>query len=82
MQTALAQELGTAAQLQWQSDGSARITLRGASAPALARWLAQVRSQSHAAPEHMRLVRSSAEAGAPPLRWDGELVLRLAAAAP
>jgi len=41
LQSALAQELGNTAQLQWTGDGSARITLAGAAAPALARWLAR-----------------------------------------
>jgi len=77
LQSALAQELGNTAQLQWTGEGSARITLTGAAAPVLARWLAQVRSHTHAAPIQLRLQRSSSAEASGPLRWDGELTLNL-----
>jgi general secretion pathway protein M len=58
----------------------AQITLKAAPAAALARWLAQVRSNTHAVPAEMKLARSasaSAAGAADAVRWDGSLVLDL-----
>ncbi len=77
LQASLATELGAAAQLNWIGD-RAQITLRAAPAAALARWLAQVRGNTHAVPAEMKLARSSA-ATADTMRWDGSLSLDLPA---
>lgn len=76
LQTSLAQQLGSTAQIQFAGD-RATVTLKGASADALAPWLAQARSNAHAAPTEARLARSPAPVvnGVP--RWDGSLVLVL-----
>jgi general secretion pathway protein M len=76
LQTSLAQQLGTTAQIQFAGD-RATITFKGASADALAPWLAQARSNAHAAPIEARLTRSAAPAAANAPRWDGSLVLAL-----
>ena len=79
----------SAAQLNVVGD-RATITLKGASADALAQWLAQARSNARATPVEARLTRSAtaaAPAGQTPVtlgrpvvampRWDGTLVLAL-----
>ena len=76
LQASLTQQLGTTAQIQFAGD-RATVTLKGASAEALAPWLAQARSNAHAAPLEARLTRSSAAAPAGMPRWDGSLVLAL-----
>ncbi|MGQ8880562.1 type II secretion system protein GspM [Delftia sp. NA_296.1] len=87
LQSSLSAELGASAQLNWMGD-RAQITLKAAPAAALARWLAQVRSNTHAVPAEMKLARSAsastaaasgaAGAGAADaVRWDGSLVLDL-----
>src|SRR3989475_4512392 len=62
----------------------AQITLKAAPAAALARWLAQVRSNTHAVPAEMKLARSAsastaaasgAAGAADAVRWDGSLAL-------
>lgn len=77
LQTSLSTELGAAAQLNWIGE-RAQVTLRAAPAPALARWLAQVRGNTHAIASEMKLARSSAST-ADTLRWDGSLALDLPA---
>ena len=91
LRTALAQRLGNTAQLNVAGD-RATVTLKGASADALAQWLTQARSNARATPLEARLTRSAAVAApgtaAPVLgtpraampRWDGTLVLALPAA--
>lgn len=93
LRSTLTQRLGTTAQLHVAGD-RATITLKGASADALAQWLAQARSNARATPLEARLTRS-ATAAAPPgpapvtlgrpavamPRWDGTLVLALPTAA-
>lgn len=88
LRAALTQRLGTTAQLNVVGD-RATITLKGASADALAQWLAQARSNARATPVEARLTRSAAAApagqtpvtlGRPAVampRWDGTLVLAL-----
>lgn len=89
LRAALTQRLGTTAQLNVVGD-RATITLKGASADALAQWLAQARSNARATPVEARLTRSAtaaAPAGQTPVtlgrpvvampRWDGTLVLAL-----
>jgi general secretion pathway protein M len=55
--------------------------LKAAPAAALARWLAQVRSNTHAVPAEMKLARTAqgASATADSVRWDGSLALDLPA---
>jgi len=93
LRTALTQRLGNTAQLHVAGD-RATVTLKGASADALAQWLAQARSNARATPLEARLTRSAAaaaSAGTTPVtlgspvvampRWDGTLVLALPTAA-
>ncbi|WP_298214386.1 type II secretion system protein GspM [Acidovorax sp.] len=91
LRSALTQRLGNTAQLNVAGD-RATITLKGASADALAQWLAQARSNARATPLEARLTRSAAAAapaapatlGSAPIampRWDGTLVLALPTAA-
>ena len=94
LRTALTQRLGNTAQLNMAGD-RATVTLKGASADALAQWLAQARSNARATPLEARLTRSAAPAAAAPTgnapvtlgstpvampRWDGTVVLALPAA--
>jgi len=64
--------LGATAQLMVAGE-RVTVTLRGASADALAQWLAQARLNARAVPSEARLVRSAAGT------WDGMLVLTLSA---
>ncbi|WP_084454989.1 type II secretion system protein GspM [Comamonas composti] len=77
LQSSLSTELGTSAQLNWLGD-RAQITLKSTPAPALSRWLAQVRSNTHALPAEMKLQRSPGEDQT--LHWNGTLMLDLPAA--
>jgi general secretion pathway protein M len=63
--------LGATAQLLVAGE-RVTVTLKGASADALAQWLAQVRLNARAVPSEARLVRSATGS------WDGTLVLTLA----
>lgn len=91
LRTALTQRLGNTAQLNVAGD-RATVTLKGASADALAQWLTQARSNARATPLEARLTRSAAPAAAAPAgnapitlgsapvampRWDGTVVLAL-----
>ena len=93
LRTALTQRLGNTAQLN-VAGNRATVTLKGASADALAQWLAQARSNARATPLEARLTRSAAPAAAAPAgnapvtlgstpvampRWDGTVVLALPA---
>ena len=90
LRTALTQRLGNTAQLNVAGD-RATVTLKGASADALAQWLTQARSNARATPLEARLTRSAAPAGNAPVtlgsapvampRWDGTVVLALPAGA-
>ena len=64
LRTALAQRLGSTAQLNVVGD-RATVTLKGAPADALAQWLTQARSNARATPLEARLVRSTAPAPSP-----------------
>ena len=81
LQSALTQELGSSAQLNWVGP-RAQITLKAAPAPALARWLSQVRSNTHAVVSELKLNKAVANAANADrsaddsaLRWDGSLLL-------
>lgn len=68
-------------QLNVQGDRVA-VQLKAVSAPTLANWLAQVRSQAQALPVEAHLTRSNTTGTAPAatspvVAWDGSLVLRL-----
>lgn len=78
LEQSLKTELGSSAQLQWLGN-RAQINLTQAAAPALARWLAQVRDNSHASVAEMKLNRILGEAadGAAITRWSGNLLLEL-----
>lgn len=80
LRNSLSQHLGSAGQLQTMGD-RATVTLKGAPAADLARWLAEARSNARAQPIEAQLARSTATpsgtgAEATP-RWDGTLVLAL-----
>lgn len=77
LQSSLSAELGGSAQLNWLGD-RAQITLKNTPAPALSRWLAQVRSNTHAIPAEMKLQRGQGESQGQ--RWNGTLMLDLPAA--
>jgi len=72
LQSSLSQQLGQSA--QFSSNGmQATITLTHAPAVALANWLAQVRSMTHATPLQAQLTHST------PAHWNGTLILALPA---
>lgn len=96
LDTSVRESLGPGAQLLSAGSGdAANVTLRGASADALAQWLAQARANARAVPREAHLSRSvtappspapppPARAGAkadPAVRWEGNLVMTLPAAA-
>lgn len=66
------QQFGASAQLSVLGE-RVTLTLKGASADALAQWLSQVRVNARAVPAEARLQRSAAGS------WDGTLVLNLSA---
>lgn len=73
--------LGNTAQLSVAGE-RATLTLKGATADALAQWLTQARLNAHVVPSEARLRRSNAGtagAAALPPTWDGTLVLSLGA---
>ena len=83
LQASLTQELGNSAQLNWIGN-RAQITFKATPAPALARWLAQVRSNTHAVATEFKLNKTSASStsetkadtsNASTLHWDGSLLL-------
>ena len=78
LEQSLKTELGSSAQLQWLGN-RAQVSLSNAAAPALARWLAQVRDNSHASVAEMKLNRNPGESfdGAAVTRWSGNLLLDL-----
>ena len=71
LEASVTQRLGAQAQLGVIGE-RATVTLKGASAEALAQWLVQVRANARVLPEEARLSRSGA-------LWDGTLVLILPA---
>jgi general secretion pathway protein M len=69
------QVLGSTARLQITAE-RATVTLQGASADALAQWLAQARLNGRSAPLEARLVRAPGGGGA---TWNGVIVMSLPA---
>ena len=71
-------EMPATAQMQWLGN-RAQVTLTNAPAPALARWLSQVRDNSHASVAEMKLNRAPADAAdaSASTRWSGNLLLDL-----
>ena len=90
LQNSTTQLLGNSAQIQTLGERST-VTLKAVPAPALASWLAQVRTQARAVPVQAQLLRSAAadkvtagpEAKAPnapnAIMWSGSVVLSLPA---
>ncbi|MGE4329679.1 type II secretion system protein GspM [Diaphorobacter sp.] len=92
LQESLTQRLGATAQMAAVGD-RATVTLKGATAAALASWLAQARNTARTVPVEVRLVRSpaptsptgqasqasQASSADAAVRWDGTLVLALPA---
>ena len=81
LQASLTEELGATAQLNWLGT-RAQVSFKAASAPALARWLAQVRGNTHAMPVELKLQASTAESSPEKAAsrgntryWDGSLLL-------
>lgn len=72
LEATVRQRLGTAAELNVNGD-RVTLTLKSASPPALAEWLALARQNAHVLPQEARLVHG-------PQGWDGVLVLTLPAA--
>ena len=70
------QTLGASAQLSMTGD-RASITLKAASADALAEWLAQARLNARSVPLEARLQRAPAPAGAAGAVWNGVLLMGL-----
>ncbi len=77
LEQATQQLLGSSARLQVAGE-RASVTLQGASADALAQWLAQVRLNARAVPVETRLARAPAAAGAS-TTWNGVVVMTLPA---
>lgn len=93
LEASVKQTLGASGQLQVAGE-RATLTLKGASADALAQWLVQARINARCAPSELRLSRSvnsvssvksatsaNAAAGdaAQPVAWDGTVVVNLPA---
>lgn len=76
LQKSLQAELGASAKTQWLGN-RAQVTLTAAPAPALARWLAQVRDNTHASASEMKLSRVAASSAEATTRWSGSLMLDL-----
>lgn len=77
LEATVRQRLGNTAQLSVVGE-RATLTLKGAEADALARWLTQARVNARAMPAEARLNRAAGPSNAP-ARWDGSLVLTLPA---
>lgn len=71
--SATKQSLGASAQLNITGD-RATVTLKAASADALAEWLAQARINARSVPQEARLVRATAPGAA---TWNGVLIMAL-----
>ena len=75
LSTATQQTLGATAQISTStSTDRATVTLKGASADALAQWLVQARVNARSVPVEARLVRASQNGVA---TWDGALLMSL-----
>jgi len=78
LEASVRQRLGSTAQLSVVGE-RATVTLKGASASALAQWLAQARIDARALPSEARLLRSPGAVPATGPTWDGVLVMSLPA---
>jgi general secretion pathway protein M len=78
LESSVRQRLGSSVQFTLQGE-RATVQLKGASAEALAQWLAQARVNARALPSEARLQRSASAASAAGASWDGSLVLTLPA---
>lgn len=76
LEASVRQRLGGSGQLTVVGD-RATVTLKGTSADALARWLAQARVNARALPTEVRLVRTPGTEAASGPTWDGSLVMSL-----
>lgn len=77
LEQSLKAEMPTTAQMQWLGN-RVQVTLNSAPALALARWLSQVRDNSHASVVEMKLSRAPADTtDATLIRWSGNLLLDL-----
>jgi general secretion pathway protein M len=72
------QTLGATARLNTAGDRTS-VTLQGASADALAQWLAQARLNARSVPAEARLVRAVAPGAPGGATWNGVLVMQLPA---
>ena len=72
------QTLGKAAQVSVTGD-RASVTLQGAPADAVARWLAQARLNARSVPVEARLARVAATKDTPGIAWNGVLIMSLPA---
>lgn len=72
------QTLGATAKLNTAGDRTS-VTLQGASADALAQWLAQARLNARSVPAEARLVRAVAPGAPGGATWNGVLVMQLPA---
>ncbi|MDM0114497.1 type II secretion system protein GspM [Variovorax sp. J22R133] len=93
LETAVSAGLGPTAQVQNSGGGEAvSVSVRGASAEALAQWLAQARGNARAVPREIHLTRSKEapaatakdaaadDSSSSKVRWDGTLSMSLPAA--
>ncbi|MDM0045335.1 type II secretion system protein GspM [Variovorax dokdonensis] len=65
LETAVQDQLGAGAQMQSQGAGDGvRVSMKGVSAEALARWLAQARNNARALPREAHLTRAADSSGA------------------
>lgn len=78
LEASVRQRFGTTAQLSVVGE-RATVTLKGASASALAQWLAQARIDARALPAEARLLRSPGAVPPTGPTWDGVLVMSLPA---
>lgn len=81
LESSVKQTLGNAATLT-VNDSRASLTLKGASADALATWLSQARINARVVPAEARLQRSTAsgnQTGVVSATWDGTVVLNMPA---
>ena len=78
LEAATKSRLANAAQLGVLGD-RATVTLKGATAESLAKWLAQARIDARTLPAEVRLMRSAVAGSATNPLWDGTVVLALPA---
>jgi general secretion pathway protein M len=76
LQASTQQSFGSAATLS-NTESRATITLKGASADALAVWLSQTRINARLVPAEMKLARSVNNSSTTTTAWDGLIVINL-----